>query len=457
MPHEFSRAVDDARATTKANGYEHGVGAVDVLVEEVPTEPNQIDVTVTDTVDTFLARIFGLETVTISRKARAEFIPPLRMGSPTGTFGNACNPADSGCNGQPNFWANIHGKYTHVGMGDAFGPFCNGTSGSSSCGTNASYRERGYLYGIEASGPFTVEFIDIAHHNISDGEDCPGNQQNVPDGCTSDWTRTGDRGCEDWTASSRRYDSDCGQPVRVNLYSPTPNPLELAGRTPICTHVFEPEPQVAADAPYNWESPPPSCFHVSSPDPGVYVLQVKLEEPDRADYSGLNRYSVRTTNGQIYGLGDMSLYNNFSGSSTTFWLAEVPESYAGKTFVVELFDPGDAENNVSNIMQVLGPGGVQFSSCRLNTRQTVNQDWQPLNTTNNSPTASPCQLNATRPANNFDNRWVQVVITLPGDYTCGSDCWWSIRYNFSGSTQDTTTWRAYIVGNPIHLIPVGGD
>lgn len=457
MPHEFSRAVTDARAVSQANAYEHGTGAVDVLVEEVPTEPNQIDVTVTDTVGTFFARIFGMNEVTIRRTARAEFIPPLRMGSPTGTFGNSCNPVDDGCEGQPNFWANIHGKYTHVGMGDAFGPACNGSTGSSSCSTNASHRERGYLYGIEPNGAFEVQFIDIVHRNISEGENCPGNRRNppVPDGCTSDFMRTGDRGCEDWTSTSRRYDTDCGQPVTVNLYSPTPNPLDLVGRTPICTHTYQPEPQLPPDAAYLWERPPPSCFSVGSPESGVYVVQVKLPEPARADYSGLNRYSIRTTSGQIYGLGDMSLYNNFSGSSTEFWLAEVPESYAGKTFVVELFDPGDAENHVSNIMQVLGPGGVQFGTCSLNTRQNVNQDWVPLNTTNNNSTASPCQLNATRPANNFDNRWIQVVITLPTDYTC-SDCWWKIRYNFSGTTEDTTTWRAYIVGNPIHLIPVGG-
>ena len=196
MPYEFNRAVDDARATAKANGYEHGVDDVEVIVEEVPSDPNQIDVTVTDTVDTFFARIFGMETVTITRSARAEFIPPLRMGSPTGTFGNECNPKDSGCTGQPNFWANIHGVYTSVSMGDAFGPACNGTSGSKSCTQNPSYRERGYLYGIEPNGPFEVQFIDIVHRNISDGEDCPGNNNNPPDGCTSDWRRTGDRGCD---------------------------------------------------------------------------------------------------------------------------------------------------------------------------------------------------------------------------------------------------------------------
>ena len=44
---------------------------------------------------------------------------------------------------------------------------------------------------------------------------------------------------------------------------------------------------------------------------------------------------------------------------------------------------------------------------------------------------------------------------LPDTYACGADCWWQIDYNYSGTAQDTTTWRAYIIGNPIHLVPNG--
>jgi RNase P subunit RPR2 len=43
-------------------------------------------------------------------------------------------------------------------------------------------------------------------------------------------------------------------------------------------------------------------------------------------------------------------------------------------------------------------------------------------------------------------------IELPITYTC-SDCWWKMRYAYPAgfSVTDTTTWRAYIEGNPIHL------
>ena len=38
--------------------------------------------------------------------------------------------------------------------------------------------------------------------------------------------------------------------------------------------------------------------------------------------------------------------------------------------------------------------------------------------------------------------------------TCtGDDCWFKIKYNYpAGAVHDSTTWAAYIEGNPIRLI-----
>jgi len=32
-------------------------------------------------------------------------------------------------------------------------------------------------------------------------------------------------------------------------------------------------------------------------------------------------------------------------------------------------------------------------------------------------------------------------------------CWWKMNYAYSSGVNDTTTWRAYMIGNPIHLVP----
>jgi hypothetical protein len=47
-----------------------------------------------------------------------------------------------------------------------------------------------------------------------------------------------------------------------------------------------------------------------------------------------------------------------------------------------------------------------------------------------------------------------LEINLPDIYSC-VDCWWKVNYNYPGAVFDTTTWRAYMLGNPVHLIPLG--
>jgi hypothetical protein len=54
----------------------------------------------------------------------------------------------------------------------------------------------------------------------------------------------------------------------------------------------------------------------------------------------------------------------------------------------------------------------------------------------------------------YHTDWLKFEVDLPPTYTCTS-CWWKMNYDYAGVVQDTTTWRAYILGNPIHLIPHG--
>ena len=53
----------------------------------------------------------------------------------------------------------------------------------------------------------------------------------------------------------------------------------------------------------------------------------------------------------------------------------------------------------------------------------------------------------------YNNQWLKFEIELPTTYSC-STCWWKVNYVYPGgaTVSDTTTWRAYIVGNPIHLV-----
>ncbi|HEY7563931.1 MAG TPA: Tad domain-containing protein, partial [Acidimicrobiia bacterium] len=329
MPDDFTTASAAAHEITRTNGYEDGVDSAVVVVDPVVSKPTQLRVTITDNVPTFFLRVFGMVTQNIVRSAQAEFVPPLPMGSPDNQFGNSCDPLQPGCIGQANFWANIHGRYTDNEMGDAYSSACTDGSGSPCGSYNPLWDDGGtspgYLYGVESSGAFSIQFTDVEFHNSSGGVN------------NGDYVRTGDNGCPGLGGDMQ---ANCGPTIQISLYEPDPDPLDLTNNVLLCQTNVSPQPQVAAGAPYNWIQHA-GCFTVNSPSSGIYIVQVRVmnigPNPD-----GLNRYSVRSTAGRLYAIDNMSIYNNATGSTTAFHLAEVDDVYAGKTFVVELYDAGES-------------------------------------------------------------------------------------------------------------------
>lgn len=459
MPGNFDEAEDTAFRTAVRNSYDNDNADVTVTPAPVPDEENQLQVTISSTVETFFLTVLGFDTVTITETAIAEYIPPLKLGSPEDQFGNECDQdaADPGVDCGDDFWANIHGPWTESRMGDAYAPRCqSGNSGDGAddfpCDDNELYRDgEGYLYGveIEEGEEFTLEFIDLAFHNTS-GD---------PRVETSDQHRTGDRGCEDWGPSD---EPDCGPTMVVNLYRPDPTPIDLDDAVQVCHAEVAPEAQVDEDAAYVWETPDgQSCW--TQDDPGIWVVQVThLDEGEVVDRSGLNRYSLRVTpDGQLFGLRDFSIYNNASEGTTDFYLAEVPDFYAGKTLVIEMFDPGEFtpdDPDDIGILQVMAPDGAGWvvydeGNCTVSERHDIDDPWSVIDT---KDAGEDCAQSTT--ASQFHNDWLQFEIVIPADYECDeevvpSECWWKINYDYPSDSevQDTTTWRAFIIGNPIHL------
>jgi hypothetical protein len=149
----------------------------------------------------------------------------------------------------------------------------------------------------------------------------------------------------------------------------------------------------------------------------------------------------------LFALGDFSIYNNFSGSTTSFFLAEVPTYYHGKTFVVELYDPG--ESSAPGTLQMVSPDLTVFNDgeCRIYDRDDPGDNWSLQQTIG---AGSNCQESVS--PGEYNGRWLKFEMVLPATYAC-TDCWWKMNYVYTSGLQDTTTWRAYIEGNPIHLVP----
>jgi hypothetical protein len=65
------------------------------------------------------------------------------------------------------------------------------------------------------------------------------------------------------------------------------------------------------------------------------------------------------------------------------------------------------------------------------------------------PAGSSCQ--ETVAPSEYQVRWLKFEMDLPPSYTC-TNCWWKMNHLYTSSVNDTTTWRAYMIGNAIHLI-----
>ncbi len=212
---------------------------------------------------------------------------------------------------------------------------------------------------------------------------------------------------------------------------------------------------------------------VASPVQGTYFLEVqtgkKIDGSAAPNGGGSNRFAIRagvgsnfaTTNGlHIYGNGRMGAYANATGANTQFYLTRVLPGEAGKTLVLNFFDTGDASQ--AGTLAVLPPAdsnvsGGAFANCQF-TQPPGNATGPPWGTFSN--TASGCKITGVSNSGtpNYNGQWVTWQIPIPSTYTCNSadplGCWTKLQFVYPTGTSvsDTTTWSAYILGEPVRLI-----
>jgi Flp pilus assembly protein TadG len=466
-PNNRTQAYVQAVQAASENGYNPADAGTAVVPVDFVDDPSavenshQLRVTVTDAVPTFFMKVFGVDTISITKHAIAEYILPLPIGSPESTFGN-----DPATGYDPGFWGNIHGYKTDTKQGDRYSSQCtNGNSGSG-CPANASRRETvypnaqeatgGYLYGIEFETDPSSVTVEIFDGPMTSGGGDP--------------FLTGDQ--------VPGYSSDGTLPTTVFiLYGPDPTPLNTSDNEVLCTVTYPPRgpyfdpngdgqsndaDDLTGDGVLDWDdlNEPYLADGSGGLLGGVASLwdeMCPLDDLDRgigvyplrvftlADGNmGLNRWSLRASGGTasaaVYGLGDMALYSNVNNGLTEFYLAEVIELHKGKDLVIGLWDPGDASGNHS--IDILNPaGGVATCS------------WTSTNSAYPGEPNGPCNIATS--SKRFNGHLLEIRVELPTDYACEPGpygCWWKIRYHYPKQATDTTTWEARIEGNPVKLI-----
>jgi Flp pilus assembly protein TadG len=208
---------------------------------------------------------------------------------------------------------------------------------------------------------------------------------------------------------------------------------------------------------------------------GTYALQVSTTKPTDASKNGgtnaENMFAIEAIGGAdangnspaIYGNGKMAVYNNLQpgNSFQLFYLAKIDRNTgAGKTALIDIFDPGDVPGNA--VLKVLSPdGGVQTQAAFSYTTDgncnatVIANGWSASDLcADNNVTSITTSVGG---HSSFNNTWIHIRVPLLASYGLGPNGlwqggWWQIRYETPGGGNDTTTWQVSISGNPVHLI-----
>lgn len=462
--------------------------------------PNQFKVAVVRKVNNLLGGIFGIGTTAVKATGTAEYLPPLVMGSPSNQYGNDPDAPETALS-YPNFWGNIAGGVTGKSFGDAYAAnTCDGaTDGCSTSGyaQNLDFKPQGYFYSVTAAsaGPVDLQAFDPgfvyvgdlcndASTNLLGASNLPA-VPNYPQGADpADWHKrylpvtTGvqsDPGLQYCTGDTVIGTGSLPTTTYTVLKASVPG--DPSSATQVCAPITYPGFRGDLAAALG----PPGLTVPGAPAPlatyfrqWVTLCTVNAQEGDNyfiqmtTDASaGHNRFALRAVvpnsntpaDVNVAGNSYMGIYANAGARNTEFYLARVPTAAAGHTLVLNFFDIGDASS--PGTLQVAPPSdsnaGSTFSGCRWTGapgkafNSTVGP-WGPFGDLLN------CMITGINVPNNtnWQGQWITVTIPMPANYKCSDDdpkgCWVKINYNFSGSVTDTTSWNAYLIGDPVRLV-----
>ena len=499
-------AAGQATAVTSAaqNGYtvSNGCKADGVTPATVPgmcanadqANDRQLDVTISEPVNTFFMHIFGLTSITATRSSKAIYVLPVPMGSPQNYYGVGCfkTPSGSqptcttagnsnGASGIPNasvanpspatgpsapsqlnsqgFFGAAITKGGQSQNGDAYDPSSDSLRG----GTNPTYNPAGVYYEIVIPAGDSNGIVHVFD----------------PGFCAVDGS--GNNGVGDhWITGTKNPVS-----TYYNLWNTHGNPYATSQFTLVANSgsLFESQSgqdqslgagsNVACDANHDkWWT------EASGLAPGTYYLQVTTTKVDtskdggqdvldatvNANVNAENMYSLEVTVGagattpQVFGAGTMVAYNNVVGGDQLFYLAQIPKVDAGKTLEIDLFDVGDVSGTAT--LYIEDPDGNVYANPSFNYTADSQCNNSKANCSGNGVNSITATFSdGTHP---FNDSWITILIPLPSTYgsgglTPGSETqpgWWKIDYRIAAGVQsnDTTTWRVSVRGNPVHLV-----
>jgi hypothetical protein len=166
---------------------------------------------------------------------------------------------------------------------------------------------------------------------------------------------------------------------------------------------------------------------------------------------------------KVYGIGAMEAYFRLPQNQTSdFYMAQIEGVHAGKTMIIELWDPGDT-GSLPATLQVLQPTASDYTPATFSYTATQGSNAATA-CAGYSGTNVTSVVTNTGGSSRFNGCWVTITIPLPASYSAphpSTDTittdggWWKMRYIMgagSGNATDLTTWKVSIRGNPVHLV-----
>jgi hypothetical protein len=450
MP-DLTKATQVALDTAAKNGVTPST-TVSVTVSPVTGNAHQLKVTITDTKAKQYFSQLVVRGKTITRTATAEYFLPVPLGSPTNYFGTGS--LNSGTPPKENVWAAVSGYCAAKENGDLrLAGFDNAYSGSGyDCNTtngaivNPDYQSSGYLFAMDVpsgySGSLAVQVYDAGFQSGSS----PNPDSSLVSGATVTTTYTLlDKG----PAFSDPLSHSTLSTVTVSSNNTAYQGWQtLFNFTPVAGNTYYVEVKTLANETHSEGS---NGFGIRAANGGTFSAC-------SADTTITNpAYSASCV--QLHGYSDLSMFANLSGTTATFYLAQVGAQYAGKTMTIRLFDVGEGASKV----EILDPGmdpvttvtGVSFdwtTACPPGTLPSCSGTGvTSLNPSPQSTTYRPYPRLSSQYI--YNDRSLVITVQLPGDFSVYSGkTWWKIRYTVATSPTDRTTWSVDISGSPVHLV-----
>lgn len=534
MPNETD-AENAAQDYATKNGFTNGTDGITVVV--TPSGKDSLKVKITDPrTARFFSVLAGTQFTTTSGTGTATIGRPVMLGSPSNHIGT-----DKFFNSDPEgFWAGINGpcqpredgdyygsKYDFNMYGSTSGPSyttygCDG-SNSGTGGWNAAtsinqesvrdythttYDPNGYFYliNIPGTGPTTTKWDLLAYDPSLGGKDT---RTHLTDdlGYTQETRSRASTYIHEHGTTNDFYSN---LETRFSLYTPSQtwgNPVDISSSTLIESHVYGPGEQPGQNGDtavtINGTAMGDSTWSKigsipAGSDPGLYFVQVKVDNPTSARAYGRNFFSLMLTNNNgLYNCVNstsnpncptIAAYDRLSvnyqlgtGTAAEFYLAQFAQEYAGRNVELEIWDPAEQMESIELLDEdshSLGAAWdpqfrkatdshgydcpITVTDCKFNS--TGSQMLVPVSGSQPTPMVPSVIMSATPgpliPQPQLDNiglynrKRIVMKFTIPTSWTGG---WIKVKYTPqtgpTAASTDRTTWTLKTTARPIRLIP----